>query len=162
VFFHHNGRTVLLFQYINQEVQWIPVTIQRNKYIGSCLGKFFTLIMNTRLNQFLEVNKIMNKCQIGFRKNCRTTDHLLVLKTIIDCYKSKRKPIFTCFIDFKKAYDSVWREGLFFKLILYGCSKIFMRLMLSMYSSVNLSVKLDKGNNINVIMSSICMIFSIL
>jgi hypothetical protein len=96
--------------------------------IGSCLGKFFTLIMNTRLNQCLEVNKIMNKCQICFRKNCRTTDHLLV-----DCYKSKRKPIFTCFIDFKKAYDSVWREGLFFKLILYGCSKKFMCLMFSMY-----------------------------
>ena len=99
--------------------------------IGSCLGKFFTLIMNTRLNQCLEVNKIMNKCQICFRKNCRTTDHLLV-----DCYKSKCKPIFTCFIDFKKAYDSVWREGLFFKLILYGCSKKFMRLysiMLIMY-----------------------------
>jgi hypothetical protein len=44
--------------------------------------------MDTRLKQFLEVNKIMNKYQIGFRKNCRTTDHLLVLKTIIDCYKS--------------------------------------------------------------------------
>lgn len=110
------------------------------------MGKFFTLIMNTRLNKFLEEYKIMSKCQIGFRKDCRTADHLLVLKTLTDFYKSKRKPIFACFIDFKKAYDSVWREGLFFKLIQYGCSKNFIRLIISMYSSVNCSVKLEKGS----------------
>ena len=113
--------------------------------ISSCLGKFFTLIMNKRLNDFLENNKIINKSQIGFRKNCRTADHLLVLKTLIDVYKMKRKRIFACFVDFRKAYDSVWREGLLFKLITNGCSKRFMRIMLSMYSSVNASVKLHQG-----------------
>ena len=115
--------------------------------ISSCLGNFFTLIMNTRLNDFLESNKITNKSQIGFRKNCGTADHLLVLKTLIDVYKLKRKPIFACFIDFRKAYDSVWREGLLFKLIINGCSKNFIRIMLSMYSSVNTctSVKLREG-----------------
>ena len=56
--------------------------------ISSCLGKFFTLIMNTRLNEFLEENNVINKCQIGFRKHHRTADHLLVLKTLIDNYKS--------------------------------------------------------------------------
>ena len=113
--------------------------------ISSCLGKCFTLIMNERLNKYLDENNIMSNCQIGFRKNYRTADHLLVLKTLIDYYKSKRKPIFACFIDFKKVYDSVWREGLFFKLILNGCSKRFIRLMLSMYSSNDCSVKLEEG-----------------
>ena len=101
--------------------------------------------MNTRLNDFLVSNKIKNKSQIGFRKNCRTADHLLVLKTLIDVYKLKRKPIFACFIDFRKDYDSVWREGLFFKLTINGCSKHFIPIMLSMYSSVNTSVKSRKG-----------------
>ena len=100
---------------------------------SSCLGKCFTSIMNTRLNDFLENKEIMNKCQIGSRKGYRTADHLLVLKTLIDTYKLKRKPIFACFIDFRKAYDSVWRAGLFYKLIINGCSKKFIRLMLSMY-----------------------------
>ena len=109
------------------------------------MGKFFTLIMNERLNKYLDENNIMSNCQIGFRKNYRTADHLLVLKTLIDYYKSKRKLIFACFIDFKKAYDSVWREGLFLKLILNGCSKRFIRLMLSMYSSYDCSVKLEEG-----------------
>ena len=76
--------------------------------------------MNARLNDFLEENKIINKCQTGIRRKHRTADHLLALKAIIDCYKLKRNPIFTCFIDFKKAYDSVWREGLFYKLYYYA------------------------------------------
>ena len=113
--------------------------------ISSCLGKFFTLIMNERLNHYLEQHKILSRCQIGFRKDCRTADYLLVLKTLMEIYKVKRKPIFACFVDFRKAYDSVWREGLFFKLISNGCSKNFMRILLSMYSSVVTSVKLHNG-----------------
>ena len=101
--------------------------------ISSCLGKFFTSILNTRLNVFLKENNILNSYQIGFRPGFRTSDHLLVLKTLIDFYKSSRKPLFTCFVDFRKAYDSVWREGLFFKLINYGCSKKFIAILLSMY-----------------------------
>ena len=113
--------------------------------ISSCLGKFFTLIMNTRLSEFLEENNVINRCQIGFRKHHRTADHLLVLKTFIDFYTSHRKPIFACFIDFKKAYDSVWRKSLLFKLISCRCSKTFLRFISNMYSSVNYSVKLKDG-----------------
>jgi hypothetical protein len=55
--------------------------------IGSCLGKLLTLslIMNTRLNNFLEENRISNNCQIGHRnrhRTVRTTDHI-VLKTLM-------------------------------------------------------------------------------
>ena len=81
---------------------------------SSCLGKCFTSILNYRLNTFLEEHEILNKHQIsGFRYGFRTSDHILVLKTIIDSYKLHKKPLFACFIDFRKAYDSVWREGLF-------------------------------------------------
>ena len=113
--------------------------------ISSCLGKFFTSILNARLNVFLEENSILNKYQIGFRHGFRTSDHLLVLKTLIDSYKLRRKPMFACFVDFRKAYDSVWREGLFFKLINYGCSKKFVTILLNMYSSVKSAVKLEQG-----------------
>ena len=75
--------------------------------ISSCLGKFFTSILNARLNVFLEENSILNKYQICFRHGFRTSDHLLVLKTLIDSYKLRRKPMFACFVEFRKAYDSV-------------------------------------------------------
>ena len=75
------------------------------------LGKFFTSILNYRLNTFLEEHEILNKNQIGFRYGFRTSDHILVLKTLIDFYKIHKKPLFACFIDFRKAYDSVIARG---------------------------------------------------
>ena len=61
--------------------------------ISSCLGKFFTLIMNEHLNEYLQENNIMNKCRIGFRKKFRTADHLLVLKTLVDYYRGAGRSI---------------------------------------------------------------------
>ena len=113
--------------------------------ISSCLGKCFTLILHSRFNTFLERYNILNECQICFRRGFRTSDHILVLKTLIDSYKNQKRPLFACFIDFRKAYDSVWREGLFCKLIQYGCRKNFVRILLSMYSSVRVAVKLNAG-----------------
>ena len=89
--------------------------------------------------------KFQTVTKLDLRHGFRTSDHILVLKTIIDYYKSRRKPLFACFVDFRKAYGSVWREGLFFKLIEYGCSKKFVAMLLSMYSSVKAAVKLEQG-----------------
>ena len=49
--------------------------------------------------------------------------------------------MFACFVDFRKAYDSVWREGLFFKLINQGCSRTFVTILLNMYCSVKSAFK---------------------
>ena len=45
--------------------------------IGSCLGKLLTLslIMNARLNNFLEENRISNNCQIGHRNRHDCSDN---------------------------------------------------------------------------------------
>ena len=47
----------------------------------------------------------------------KVTDHVFILKTLINkyVYKCKRK-LYVCFVDFKKAFDSVWRSALFLKL----------------------------------------------
>ena len=42
-----------------------------------------------RFNTFLERYNILNERQIGFRRGFRTSDHILVLKTLIDSYKNK-------------------------------------------------------------------------
>ena len=62
----------------------------------------------------------MIKTQIGFKKNHRTSDHLLTLKDIVkkNITIGKKKKLFTCFVDFKKAYDSLWHDGLFYKLFI--------------------------------------------
>ena len=46
--------------------------------VSSAMGKLFNIILNERLTTFLEKHEIIDHCQIGFRKSCRTSDHLFV------------------------------------------------------------------------------------
>lgn len=109
--------------------------------ITSSFGKVFSSILNSRISHFLEVNDSISFAQIGFRKGHRTSDHLLLLKGIIDLYKRKRKHVHACFIDFSSAFDHVWHDGLFFKLHKNGISDKIINLLKSMYSKVKTCVK---------------------
>ncbi len=105
--------------------------------ISSCLGKLFALLLNTRLQKYLEVHNIISMYQIGFQKNKRTSDHLFVLKCLIEEAKYKRQPIYGCFIDFRKAFDTVWTDVLLYKMISkYSISPKIIRLLSNMYSSL--------------------------
>ena len=75
--------------------------------MNSLLKTLYSL-MNDRLTSFSSKNNLINKEQIGFQRNARTSDHL-TLKTVVNKYVSdkKGKKLYTCFIDFKKAFDSV-------------------------------------------------------
>lgn len=83
--------------------------------ITSNLGKLFNRIIHTRLLEFVKSMSLISENQIGFKENCRTSDHLFSIKTIIDHYKSKK--VYAAFIDLRKAFDTVWRESLFYKLL---------------------------------------------
>ena len=84
--------------------------------INSCLSKFFNLLLTNRLTSFVNEKGILKYNQIGGRKGFCTADHILTIKTIIDKYLSKNQKLYLCFADFRKAYNSIWREGLFDKL----------------------------------------------
>lgn len=115
--------------------------------INSCLGKLFTKILNNRLSKFLTDNKIIKDEQIGFTKNKRTTDHMFVLKTLVESHTMKgSKPLYTCFVDFKSAFDTVWHEGLLYKLRKSGVSDKFYNIIKNMYSKTEVSVKV--GNQL--------------
>ena len=120
--------------------------------ISSCLGKLFNTILNKRLNSYLEKNNLLSDYQIGFRKNHRTSDHMLILKTLIDKYKKGKKPLYIGFVDFMKAFDTVWHHGLFHKILKTGISNLFYKIIKSMYSKVSLTVQV--GENITPFFAS--------
>ena len=113
--------------------------------VSSCLGKLFTLVINERFIKFLDVRNIFSHYQKGFRRGDRTADHVFILNTILNSYFSKVIKIYACFVGFSKAYDSVWRNGLLYKLILNGLSLKFILLIKSMYTELQAAVKLPNG-----------------
>ena len=60
---------------------------------------------------------LISENQIGCKAKHRAADDLFSLKTIIDQYKIKKKKVFAALIDLRKAFDTIWRAGLFYKLL---------------------------------------------
>ena len=100
----------------------------------------FGNILYKRLETQLEQQNILAKEQAGFRRNKRTSDHIFTLKTLVNKIIKKGKFLYTCFVDFKKAYDSVSRIALIHKLQTIGISGNFLNLIESMYSSTKASL----------------------
>lgn len=85
--------------------------------LSNCMGKLFTSLLHARLHNYMETNNLYNKFQAGLRLGFRTVDHIYTIKTILNkyLYKSKKR-LYACFVDFSKAFDTVWRSGLFEKI----------------------------------------------
>ena len=111
----------------------------------TALMKVLCMLLNDRLTDFCEINKLINEEKIGFLKNNRTSDHITTLKTTVNKYvgDQKNKKLFTCFIDFQKASDSVWHDGLFRKLENKGINGNFLNLIKSIYKSTKCAVKIN-------------------
>ena len=87
-----------------------------------CVAKVYSSILNRRLQTYIESNNILVGEQNGFRASRSCIDHIFVLVTVLRNRKLLGKETFLAFIDYKKAFDSVERNLLFFKLAQIGVS----------------------------------------
>jgi hypothetical protein len=89
-------------------------------------------------------NKNPQKLNVIFLDQIRRNYRLysIYLKKLINkyVYKCKRK-LYVCFVDFKKAFDSVWRSALFLKLWAKGIKGLFyMMCIQTHYLHVNTKI----------------------
>ena len=103
--------------------------------IMCCVAKIYSGILNRRLQNYLEKNQILVEEQNGFRASRSCIDHVLVLCTILRNRKSMGLHTFLTFIDFQKAFDSVDRDLLLFKLSKIGIFGRFYGAISAMYSN---------------------------
>ncbi len=88
----------------------------------STVVNIFNGILNNRITQFLNTNNTLCEEQNGFRKLRSCIDNIYALTTVIRNRRLKNQPTFLCFVDFAKAFDSVNRDCLWFKLLNIGIS----------------------------------------
>jgi len=81
-----------------------------NIYVAKCLEK--------RCRETIESN--LNDTQCGFRPGRSTTDQIFTLQQIFEKSREYAKEVYTCFVDFKKAYDLVPCEKLWGVLQVYS------------------------------------------
>ena len=96
--------------------------------LGSCLAKLFSSILLKRIIEFRNQNCPDYPNQLGFTAKAQTNDHIFCLKTLIEKYASRPNlKLYTCFVDFRKAFDSVARDALFYKISSLGIGGCYFK-----------------------------------
>jgi potassium voltage-gated channel Eag-related subfamily H protein 8 len=114
--------------------------------ISSCLSKSFNSILNTRLEKFMQSNNLWRKNQSGFMKKHRTEDNLFIYQTILHKYvKENKQKVYVAFVDFKKYFDTINRQLLYYKLLKLNVVGKFYQIIKSMYSMTEYCVKTPSG-----------------
>ena len=121
-----------------------------NNYRGitltSSLGKLFCIVINKRIETHLQNNNLLIKEQAGFRKHSRTTDHIFILKKIIDHTIAKKNGrLYSCFVDFNKAFDNIWHDALLVKLNRLRINGKCFRIIQDMYTDSTVCGKTSQG-----------------
>lgn len=86
----------------------------------NALDKVFEKIILKRLNEFTENNGILLNEQFGFRKDHSTVHQVKRIVNFITKNKSNRQSTGVVFLDIEKAFDSIWHNGLIYKLKMFG------------------------------------------
>ena len=119
--------------------------------VNSVIAKLFSNVLNNRLMTFIKGRKLLNDAQIGFIRNARTSDHMFILRTLRDKYaNSPKKKLYLAFIDFKSAYNSIWRDALLYKIKKDGIDGLFYKIIRNMYSETKIQIKCNNKLSVPV------------
>ena len=104
----------------------------------SCLGKLYLSLWARRLAKHAET--CLHESQGGFRSRRSTVDQATSLHEVLLREREAGRPTYLCFVDFRKAFDTVWHDGLWEQLWRRGVRGKAWRILQTLYSSVHAQV----------------------
>lgn len=113
--------------------------------IPSLRTKLSSLLLQRRLVTFLPSCSFRSLYQGAFRRGSHILDHAYILQTLIAQAQSKSQRLFVCFLDLRKAYNSVISSLLFHRLHTLGLPLRFIALLSRLYSSAHACVRTSSG-----------------
>ena len=108
--------------------------------ISSVPSKVFEKVLDARIQEWSERVGLLTDLQGGFRGGRSTVDQLFALNEITAMRREDGDATFLAFIDVAKAYDRVWRPGLWCKLQQLGLGGRCLRMLRAMYAKVTRTV----------------------
>ena len=104
----------------------------------SVVGKIFGKVIEARLRSFCEARGLLDDAQFGFRARRACRDALLVLTETVEMAEH---PVFCGFLDIAKAYPSVWRAGMWKKLLDNGITGRMWWVLRSLYARCEVGIR---------------------
>ncbi|VDM06301.1 unnamed protein product [Schistocephalus solidus] len=100
-------------------------------------------ILLNRLNGHLEQG-LLPESQCGFRRHRGTTDMIFAARQLQEKYQERRTHLYTTFVDLKKAFDTVNRDGLWKVMQKFGCPERFTHMVRQLHDGMTARVP-DNG-----------------
>ena len=109
----------------------------------SCLGKMYERYIYAFLIHELDEKKFLNPYQAGFTKKRSAHEHIFRLAQDIENGFKERKCTLGLFLDIRAAFDSVWKQGLKYKINKIGLPCQLENILHSFLDNRTLHVFLD-------------------
>ena len=106
-------------------------------------GKILLKIIARRLSEYCERVGILPEEYSGFRPNRSTTGMMFVIRRLQELAQKKRFPLYVCFIDLTRAYDSVDRTLLWTVRARFGVPQNMISVIRQFYDDMRACVRLD-------------------
>ena len=78
--------------------------------VGHTFSKLYATVLHMKLSSDFEQRNLRARGQARFRLAHQTIDHIFTLQAVIEEARHRSLKFYCCFVDFRKAFDSV-REG---------------------------------------------------
>ena len=113
--------------------------------------KIYEQVIKARLVDILEKTNFFSNVQAAYRKSRNSCDHILVLQKIFLHYRFKeidprggigKQILYLCFMDLKKAFDTVPRHLLFAKLKALGVEGKILNVIKDLYTSNSACIRI--------------------
>ena len=74
------------------------------------------MVFLERLEKFAKDKNYFSHLQFGFKNGTGCIEASFLINEAINHFVERGSKVFACFLDVRKAFDTVWIDGLFFKL----------------------------------------------
>ena len=129
----------------NKKKDWTECGNYRGISLVAHAGKVLLKIVATRLSAYCEAKNLLSEEQCGFRPHRSTTDMMFAVRRLQELERKARVPLFLCFVDLQKAYDSVDRTLLWQVLARVGTPPQIIKVIRQFYDGMRACVRSDDG-----------------
>src|SRR3569833_4746440 len=114
----------------------------------SVVGKIYTSVLNSRVSKWCEKYGILSDEQAGLRPGRSTVDHIFAVTEVLRLRRARRKETHCCFLDIRKAYDTMNRDALWKRLLDVGIRGKMWRVLLFVFVVVVCCVLVGKKRTV--------------
>ena len=118
----------------------------RGRTLFPTLCKIYEMILLNRLETYATEKGYFSELQFGFREGVGCIEASFIILETINHMLERGSKVFSCFLDVRKAFDTVWIDGLLYKLFIdLGINGNMWLAIKDLYTDVQAQVLYDRS-----------------